>query len=352
MPLPDDVTIIGPSGGVVFTSVQVVDDQLAVVANGTGNVVAAGIYDLGGGTWETAPPLLDVDGYADAVGTDGETIALVRTSETSADGTPLDRPGPWTLRWSPGEPGWSEGAPPELVPRSDPGTASRAGMTAVWGGSTLGGGVPLADATPLDDGAIYDVSADRWSAIPPTASIPGLIDAMVVWEGDTELIVGQGFYSNPPPDGAAGAVAAFDVASQRWRDLPAPPPIRTPSLDDVQPSGPATMSGGLSLIPSDAVIAMGQTGGTDAHGWYLDTDAWRRAPHPGVATGTDLVVSYDKENPDAFRMAVRDGADRWRPTEPPDDLGQPLVGGLGQGSVVLLSHDGGVLHAWLLTTDP
>ncbi len=140
---------------------------------------------------------------------DGETFVVLRTGPVgglTGDSTPR------TLRWSRSTGDWSDGAPPPFTPRSVVSSVVSPARIAIFGGFTSDlsapGAVPtdpnadsqraIDDAgTPLQayfiDGAIYDVTNDSWTLIPPTPagidiSSSGAAGAFV--ENDLYLVSG------------------------------------------------------------------------------------------------------------------------------------------------------------------
>jgi hypothetical protein len=167
---------------------------------------------------------------------DGETFVVVRTG--AADGLSGD-PTPRTLRWSKSSGQWSDGAPPPLAPRSIVSYVLSPTRIALIGGFTddltSPGAVAYPDTTvaypdsnrsiddagaPLQayftDGAVYDVTSDSWTLVPPT---PTGVD--ISSNGAAGVFVGNDLYliSGHSEDSGPDAVLLHDGV---WAVLPSP----------------------------------------------------------------------------------------------------------------------------------
>ena len=208
--------------------------------------------------------------------------------------------------------GWTElAAPPEI----------RSGATQVWTGSELlewGGSTDASgDRPPENDGIAYDAPTDTWETIPPAPIAPRSYAAHA-WTG-TELLVWGGWdgsWSGDEP-GTMGDGAAYDPATQRWRELP-PAPIdgRTP----------------LFAWTGDELIVWGTSFRTnerplDGAAYDPASDTWRSIAEGPIEltdataawTGGEMIVfgaalygGNRAETPTAIGAAYDPAADSWR----------------------------------------
>lgn len=237
---------------------------------------------------------------------------------------------------APGESGWQRISDAPITPREDPMTAAQGDRVLVWGGQTGEPHVATTDATTtwgsieLQDGAVYDQSADSWTAIPPA---PGLSlrggahveltgDTVLVWGGYELQPVGPGGVS--PTDGSGELLldgAIHDLTTGTWGTTVPPAPLtpRTPAVVDWD---------GTELLVWGGMDADGQptTDGarwTASAGWTAIAD-FPLTPRLGSATawdadqlvvwggGTNLDPEVGEEELTADGAAYDRATDTWR----------------------------------------
>lgn len=147
------------------------------------------------------------------------------------------------------DPGWHELPAAPLRPAFGAAAAWTGTEFVVWGGYA-GAGTP--DEEAVAQAAAYDPATDRWREL-PDAPIPGAYDGEALWTG-TEVWVVGGFGGETGRDPMLGA-AAYDPATDAWRNLP-----------DL----PGPMAAAAWLDTAAALIA------SDGTAWTLDSDgeAW------------------------------------------------------------------------------
>jgi hypothetical protein len=91
--------------------------------------------------------------------------------------------------WTP-ERGWQPLPDGPLAPRLDAATLVHDGTLVVWGGATAG--VDSPDRRLLGDGAVYDVAAGRWTALPASGLAPRTQAALVPDGGGYVVVGGTG----------------------------------------------------------------------------------------------------------------------------------------------------------------
>lgn len=319
VPLPGGHRIIGPSGAMFFDA-QVEGDTFAIVGRSDGGVLDAAVYDITEQTWSVAPAQEDLDGYGVDIAWDGTTLVLVRTGRGYL-GEAFETPGPFTRRWSPGDAEWTDGAAPPLGGRSFATTAYASGELALFGGTTTSLDQPgtVADETTPDpgavrDGAIYDIAADRWTAIP--APPPSIGDAHALTWRAGELLVGGDASGRSIGTSRYSALAAYDPITGTWRTLASSPDIDS---HEVQ-TRPTVVGGGLPQGEPPLVVAEGVSGFSGEHPWYLLGDAWEQVPFPALVAGDDLVVALTNlgdtstvSHGGRAELAVRRSPGRWQP---------------------------------------
>ena len=217
-------------------------------------------------------------------------------SRVAAPAVPVD--------WSSVDPGWSTLEPPPFA---------RARPVSVWAETELflwGGDTDLAEAAHAD-GATFDPSSGRWTAV-PAAPIGGRSSAAAVWTGEEVLVWGGWDSGGPVGDGAA-----YDPGARAWRVLPRAP------LDPRDPA--ATVWTGREMI------VWGDTGrnSDDVSGaaYAPAADEWRTLPPApfslnqasAVWTGREMIVygaQLDERNASkethARGIAYEPATDSWR----------------------------------------
>jgi hypothetical protein len=181
------------------------------------------------------------------------------------------------------------------------------GMFFIWGGQRH-------DAAPsVDEGHVFDPSADAWHAV-SDAPLRGRSHAAGVWTGSEFLIWGGGSFLDWPPT-PYGDGAAYDPRSDTWREI-APAPIEA-----IVPA--------ISVWTGSEMVVWGDLARHDTvTGAAYDpvTDAWRVLPpaprsfedSSAVWTGTDLIVFGSLTGPSPFpetgaaAIAYSPEADAWR----------------------------------------
>jgi hypothetical protein len=131
------------------------------------------------------------------------------------------------------QPSWTKVADGPLVPRSEQSAVFTGREVIVWGGRSDPSG-PFAPAGTvgtaghpthaLADGAAYDIATGRWRTL-PAAPFGARYAAISVWTG-TEMIIVGGQRDGTGVNGATELLrdgAAYDPAHNRWRRIPDPP---------------------------------------------------------------------------------------------------------------------------------
>lgn len=238
-------------------------------------------------------------------------------------------------------PGWTTLADGPLAPRMQHLAVAMGPEVLVWGGTPLGEGItPVAggDAS-LHDGAVLDTRSGAWTEV-PAAPLPARGDAIGAWTGEEAIVL-----TGSDDVGAA----AYDPATNTWRELPDPPLANAANA-----MNHATWTGSELVVTGVA-----SEGASDAEGAPGDqvmvnqvaiydpaTGAWREGAVPdaplmsfsdAVWTGTEVVVvgvagtSGSSEGANAMR-AYDPATDSWR------DLGWGMPGTRG-GMVVAWTGD-------------
>lgn len=288
-------------GGAFMTSVQLVDDRLAVATGSVDGGLHAAVYDVARGRWLDAPEVSEIALVYDAMAWDGETLVLVRTRR-GAEGVAGDSGLDWridapvTLRWQPGDDRWTAGTPPPFGLRDYVGAAFDGSRLALWGGSD--------GASMRADGAIYAVATDTWDPI-PEGPLAGRVHAATAWSAG-RLVVGGGLDRLNDAGEYLGDMAAYDPAKREWETLPAPP------------------EGGLGNPFSTWEYVEGQTtplvadstghSGEPEPGWFYGPGGWEQAPLSRVIElGGLIVATFGNENVGSapYELRVRAGPDAW-----------------------------------------
>jgi hypothetical protein len=322
------------TGGASATSVQLVDDRLAVATGSADGRVHAAVYDVAEGRWTEAPSQVDIPLVYDAMAWDGETLVLVRTRPGelgwAGDGRldwRVDRP--VTLRWRVGEDGWTTGASVPFGLRDLVGAAFDGSRLALWGGS-------VGSSTPAD-GAVYDVGSDAWAVI-PDGPLPGRFNPAVAWSNG-RLVVGGGTDRLNDAGEYLGDIAAYDPVTEAWETLP---PLPEGGLADPQSTWRYVQGEG-SLLVGDT---RGGSGEPEPR-WYYDSGAWEQAPLGGVMKLGEFTVATlgDRANYGSIPYEVRVGVghDEWLDsTEAPFDsrMGATTVATPSSALVVIGGAEG------------
>jgi hypothetical protein len=351
-----------PDGG-SFHWTQLNDDRLMVLMFHDTDRLVGAVYDLRAGTWTTieAPPgiRLPVEGIAWS----GKTLALIRL--TPGEGTS----GSSVQRWSLDSETWTSGAPAPLSSRLNPATAFDGSRLAIWGGAN---GEGFRGEGLLDDGAIYDLTADRWSAL-PAGPLPPTFAATAVWFGDRLVVAGGQVDADPAdvgdtssgmvvdPDGSPGSMlstsvlaAAYDVERQNWTSLP---PVEDSSL--VEPSSDPFdfVAGRRALLQASG---SSQSGAPPKMVYDEVTQSWLPAPLPDIHTidGTLVATSRTRGDPgdEPFEVQVQAGS-VWEPAAEAPFVNRMDAGvaASGQDLLVVGGAEGPDLEitgdAWLLRFD-
>jgi hypothetical protein len=301
-PIPAAPVPAPTTGGASVTSVQLVDDRLAVVTGSADGGVHAAVYDVAEGRWIAAPSQVDIRLVYDAMGWDGETLVLVRTRPGelgwAGDGRldwRVDRP--ITLRWRVGDEGWTTGASVPFGLRDFVGAAFDGSRLALWGGSD-------GSSTPAD-GAVYDVGSDSWTVI-PAGPLPGRFHPATAWEGG-RLVVGGGVDRLNDAGEYLGDVAAYAPLTGTWDTLP-----RLPE------GGLADPQSTWRYVQGEGSLLLGDTTGGSGEPeprWYYESGTWEQAPLGGVMKLGEFTVATlgDRANYGSVPYEVRVGVgpDEW-----------------------------------------
>jgi len=230
--------------------------------------------------------------------------------------------------WTPPRSGlWAPLPAAPVLSRIDHAIAGRGDRVAVWGGFDARG-------RPLDDGAVFDVSAGAWTRL--HAAGTGGTAAEAVWVGDEIAIV------------SAAGTRTYDAERRIWHDGPALP------LRDAEVLQHVTATDGLVIAFTRPAV-----GGTRARPgallWPRDARRWRRLPDPpaapttgGVILAADMrLVALRPASPRVRAVAAEldpsaptDAA--WTAVAPPPGADRPLdrlLGTVVNGRVVVVAGD-------------
>lgn len=157
--------------------------------------------------------------------------------------------------------------------------SGRSGHLAVWTGDELfvwGGWLTASGRERYDaKGAAYDPDANTWRDLPESPLPPGY-DAKGGWTGEEVLVMVSPMGSDPQDYPKFDELAAYDPASDSWREL-----ARPPQVSYVSP--PVTfVDGKLSVLSLGGTVDGGEVNGYDRDyetGGVYDyaTDEW--SPH-------------------------------------------------------------------------
>jgi hypothetical protein len=254
--------------------------------------------------------------------------ALVATGDDGDDGTapiatdPTTTTAPGTTTTAPSlASGWAPMADAPIAERSGHLVLAMGDEVLVLGGLAVEEEPEGDDRPPtvLTDGAVYDVAADGWRAI-PDAPLSGA--ASGVWTGTEAILVSGGPpLSTPEMPGGPPMAAAFDPATDTWRTLAAPPA-------DLAPGGITTVWTGTHVVALQAGTAFPEDDGPTAVGVYDPaTDTWASGATtdavspdaPAVWTGTEVVVvssadtdPSDDADDEVLVRAYDPATDTWR----------------------------------------
>lgn len=192
-------------------------------------------------------------------------------TDPSASSTPSRGPGTWATM-----------ADAPLARRSQHVAVAMGDEVLVTGGYETG------RANLPNDAAVYDTVADTWRTVPDPPLFPGSAEG--VWTGEEVLLISAEHGPDGPTPESARKAAAFDPATDTWRELAPPPP------------GVITPVTGAVWTGSEMVVVIAGIGG-DAQQvvviYDLATDTWREID-PGsttipdtsgvVWTGTEVAV--------------------------------------------------------------
>ncbi|MFN2390034.1 MAG: Kelch repeat-containing protein [Actinomycetota bacterium] len=247
---------------------------------------------------------------ADAPLDGGSGYSLVWTGEEMivwGDGTGGTRGGRAEgAAYDPGADTWRTIAPAPLEARS--------GHLAVWTGTDMfvwGGFLTDFEREHYDGrGALYDPVADSWREVAP-GPLPAGYDALGAWTGNEVVVMASPMGSEPDDYPKFASIAAYDPATDSWRELADPPMVTY-----VSPPAPF-LDGELFLLSAGGEVDGGETDGyakSYPTGGIYDTrtEAWRThadPPAPGpeywepIAIDREIVLG---------NLAYDPAADRWR----------------------------------------
>jgi hypothetical protein len=311
--------------GVSFHWTQLNQDRLMVLGTPDGSRLAGAVYDLASRTWSEIQPPPTITLPAEGVAWTGEVLALARFwsgAEVDTDRVATFAE-PVVERWSLATGEWETGAEPPLSNRFGPAVSFDGERLGVWGGVTQEvevGGLASA-AEQVGDGAVYDVTADRWEAIPLGALSP-VMQATALWLESGRLAVAGGVAedlsgTSSIQSGITGmhldhvnTAALYDPETQTWTLLPDAPgtPFETelgvPYRVIDRPERPF-----LAIDPRES----------GPHPMYLYdevTGAWVEVPLRDLQAigGTLIATSRTTDNPgdEPFEVEVLAGS-MWEP---------------------------------------
>lgn len=154
-------------------------------------------------------------------------------------------------------------------------------------------GYATAEADLPADAAVYDTVAGTWRTVPDPPLFPGSAEG--VWTGREAIVISaEGAEEDGPTPGSARRAAAFDPATDTWRELATPPPgvIAT------------AVTGSVWTGSEMVVVTSTWDDASEVLVYDPEADTWREAaapttPIPGftgvVWTGSEVaVVGYDQ----------------------------------------------------------
>jgi hypothetical protein len=355
-----------PSGASIHWT-DLNDDRLLALSSTDGSVPVGAVYDLASGQWTEIKPPPTIELPVEGIAWTGEVLALTRFWSGASVDTEASYREPVVERWSYETGEWETGEPPPLSSRFGASVAFDGERLGVWGGSRqdVEIGALATGAELMGDGAIYDVTEDRWEPL-AAGPLPPMMQGTAVWLESGRLAVAGGSVEDLLRDepvmgsGITGmhllpttAGAVFDPTSQRWSPLPEPPQDRSKP----QQAGTFVIeASGRSLTATDLQIK--SSGPTS----YYDeiTQSWLPAPLPNIQIidGTLVATSRTRggSGDDPFEVQVLAGS-VWEPaTEAPFvnrmDAGVAVVGG---DLLVVGGAEGPILDvtgdAWILRFD-
>jgi hypothetical protein len=212
-------------------------------------------------------------------------------------------------------------------PRIAPGAWSSAGF-AVWGGHSATS-IPtdagrfdcLNDSLPpcsmFQDGAVYDLAADKWTPMGSAGDLPSpRRDHLVAWAGDKILVWG-GF--GGVPYGFTRSGAFYETNAKVWTKVPA--------LPDAATMGPAFWTGSR-LIMTEGGILKTWVYSPGAPGWTSvpALDNVHDCSAPKLSHGALASLCTSTSSSSMVAALLEDRATSWTPYPVPDmQLQQPGV---------------------------
>lgn len=289
-------------------SPMLADDRLLVVGQTAGGQLGGAVYDATMGSWTQLPGQGVISIFADAVAWDGSTAVLVRLdpgavghgSYPSVDWRSSE---PVTLRWRMGDESWRVGSPPPLSSRFGAGVLAESDSIVVVGGTEAD--VRATEAPPqgsdfdpmtLADGAVYDLSEDRWASLPdlPQAGIHPRV-------GRTQAgrLVAGAALNGLSITGSTGLGASWVLEDDEWAEVPSSPSA------DARP-----------VVRDGFMVTESLRGRSGPHPVDVMFDgAWEQAPLGDLHRWGDLVIatSATSDNPgeNAFAVRLRAGEGAW-----------------------------------------
>jgi hypothetical protein len=248
-------------------------------------------FDASSETWSAIPPAPVPGRCFPAFAWTGRELLIWGGWDGSWSPWPEEEPGTLSdgAAYDPANNQWRELPPSDLTARA-PLFAWTDRHLIVWGTSFRTRPRPL-------DGAAYDPITDSWR---PIAEGPiELTDAVGVWTGTEMIVFGAALHGGNFPETPTAIGAAYDLASNTWRRLPA---------SDIDPNANAASWLG------DRLVAWDYSERTSAYSPGSDT--WSSLRGPPVDACEDVPVSVTAEGfvigeLCAELVVIRPGEDRW-----------------------------------------
>lgn len=205
---------------------------------------------------------------------------------------PVVQDGRWTgsevvfvgqgLAYQPDSDSWSDLAtPPSGAVRPGGAIVATDRHVVVWGGcpGDVTNDICESERLATAGGAVLDLNERTWEELPPGGPVSGA-EVRGVWTGSEVVLVSTRTGRNEP----TGTVAAYDPASNEWRDLPDPPFETTFRTRLVTTHASSAMPAGVVLVGE----------GMPASTLDVDTGEWRRLGAEPFTSGSAAAWAGDR----------------------------------------------------------
>lgn len=151
----------------------------------------------------------------------------------------------------------------------------------VWGGcpDDVTNDICESERLATGGGAVLDLNEQTWHELPTGGPVPGA-EIRGVWTGSEVVLVSTRTGRDEP----TGTVAAYDLASQTWRDLPDPPFETTFRTRLVTTPASSAMPAGVVLVGE----------GMPASTLDVDSGEWRRLGADPFTSGSAAAWAGDR----------------------------------------------------------